>query len=204
MATTSTEEFKEIQQEKTASQDSGIGSQDFLLYNNIMKDNEGTNKRKRSISTTETEEDEDVSSSKRIKSENSIGNALQSDSISSREALKNEVSTKCNGNQTAQNKCAEVLKNNESIEVNGNKPLFKPVIVTNSKQIDNELPKNSLPEHKELCIICNNHTKNSIFLHAKIGHMCCCYKCAIHTWATNKKCPVCNGKVKNIVKVFEC
>ncbi|KAF2904831.1 hypothetical protein ILUMI_01337 [Ignelater luminosus] len=88
MASTSTEELKEIKPEKTASQDSGIGSQDFLLFDN-MKDDVKTSKRKRSISTTETE-DEDLSSSKRIKSEICNGNVLQSDSISSSEVLKNE------------------------------------------------------------------------------------------------------------------
>lgn len=67
-----------------------------------------------------------------------------------------------------------------------------------------EIPDNSVKPHesKELCILCNANPKNSIFLHGSIAHMCCCYKCAIRTWGTNKRCPVCNCKVKNVVKVF--
>lgn len=59
-----------------------------------------------------------------------------------------------------------------------------------------------LPELKELCIICNISPKNGIFLHGKIAHMCCCYKCAMKTWRISKRCPICNCKVKNVVKVF--
>lgn len=60
----------------------------------------------------------------------------------------------------------------------------------------------TFPEYKELCIMCNSNPKNSIFLHGRIAHMCCCYKCAIRTWGLNKRCPVCNCKVRNVVKVF--
>lgn len=58
-------------------------------------------------------------------------------------------------------------------------------------------------EQRDLCIVCNVEPKNSIFLHGNIAHMCCCYKCAIRTWGTTKRCPVCNCKVKNVVKVFK-
>lgn len=63
-------------------------------------------------------------------------------------------------------------------------------------------PYDSIPENKELCIMCNINPKNSIFLHGNIAHMCSCYKCAMRTWGTNKRCPVCNCKVRNVVKVF--
>lgn len=65
-----------------------------------------------------------------------------------------------------------------------------------------EKPCVSITENKELCILCNINPKNSIFLHGNIAHMCSCYKCAMRTWGTNKRCPVCNCKVRNVVKVF--
>lgn len=52
-----------------------------------------------------------------------------------------------------------------------------------------------------MCILCLQNEKNSVFLHSGVGHMCCCYKCAIRTWNINKKCPMCNCKIKNVVKV---
>ncbi|XP_017786094.1 PREDICTED: E3 ubiquitin-protein ligase Mdm2-like [Nicrophorus vespilloides] len=55
----------------------------------------------------------------------------------------------------------------------------------------------------ELCIMCNTSPQNGIFLHGSIGHMCCCYKCAMKSWKSSKRCPVCNCKVKNVIKVFK-
>lgn len=60
-----------------------------------------------------------------------------------------------------------------------------------------------LNEEKELCIICNSNMKDSIFLHGRIAHMCCCYKCSVKTWKINKRCPMCNCIIKNVVKVFK-
>lgn len=62
--------------------------------------------------------------------------------------------------------------------------------------------KGSLPELKEICIMCNVKPKNSVFLHGRIAHMCCCYKCAMKTWKTVKRCPICKRKVSNVVRVF--
>lgn len=59
-----------------------------------------------------------------------------------------------------------------------------------------------LLECKELCIMCNAEPKNCIFLHGCTAHMCCCYKCALKSWKLNKKCPACNRKANNVVKVF--
>lgn len=57
-------------------------------------------------------------------------------------------------------------------------------------------------ELKELCIICTIKKKDGIFLHGSSAHACCCYGCAIKTWKTNKRCPVCNRRVSNVVKLF--
>lgn len=54
----------------------------------------------------------------------------------------------------------------------------------------------------DMCIMCMTAPKNGIFLHGSIGHMCCCYKCAMRVWRNCKRCPVCNCKVKNVVKLF--
>lgn len=55
---------------------------------------------------------------------------------------------------------------------------------------------------EKVCIICNISPRNSIFLHGRIGHMCSCYRCAMRTWGINKRCPLCNCKVRNVIKVF--
>ncbi|XP_044257947.1 E3 ubiquitin-protein ligase Mdm2-like [Tribolium madens] len=62
--------------------------------------------------------------------------------------------------------------------------------------------KGPLPELKEDCIMCNVKPKNSVFLHGRIAHMCCCYSCAMRTWKSLKRCPICQRKVSNVVRVF--
>lgn len=79
-----------------------------------------------------------------------------------------------------------------------------------SKEIVAKLPENLsdsglLQEagKKDMCTFCNVTQQNAIFLHGSIAHMCCCYKCAMRTWRTIKRCPICNRKVNNVVKVFK-
>lgn len=74
---------------------------------------------------------------------------------------------------------------------------------TNPNEQENASQKKPFAEYEELCIMCNVKSKDSIFLHGKIGHMCCCYKCAKKCWIVHKKCPICNLKIYNIVKVFK-
>ncbi|XP_050314225.1 uncharacterized protein LOC126748802 isoform X2 [Anthonomus grandis grandis] len=54
----------------------------------------------------------------------------------------------------------------------------------------------------ELCIFCNNAPKNSIFLHTNIAHCCCCYPCAKKTLKSIKRCPICNGTVNKVLRIF--
>lgn len=70
-----------------------------------------------------------------------------------------------------------------------------------TKDVNCEVTK-PLPELKEMCIICNSTPKNSVFLHGRIAHMCCCYRCAMKTWKKLKRCPICNRIVSNVVRVF--
>lgn len=53
-----------------------------------------------------------------------------------------------------------------------------------------------------LCIICVTEPKDSAFVHTRSLHICCCYKCAIKVWNKKKRCPICNCKVKNVLKCY--
>lgn len=48
------------------------------------------------------------------------------------------------------------------------------------------------------CIICNTNPKDSVFIHGKTGHICCCYSCADKL----NRCPYCNRHVTKITKIF--
>lgn len=54
----------------------------------------------------------------------------------------------------------------------------------------------------ELCIVCAVNKRDSVFIHTRSAHMVCCYKCAVKTWRTTKRCPTCRTAVKNVVKVY--
>ncbi|XP_069695305.1 E3 ubiquitin-protein ligase Mdm2-like isoform X2 [Periplaneta americana] len=54
----------------------------------------------------------------------------------------------------------------------------------------------------DMCITCMINPKNGIFVHGKVGHICCCYKCALRVWAVTGKCPLCKCKVNNVVKAI--
>ncbi|KAJ8964730.1 hypothetical protein NQ317_017620 [Molorchus minor] len=47
--------------------------------------------------------------------------------------------------------------------------------------------KNSFIDNTELCILCNVLLKDAIFLHSKVAHQCCCYKCAKAYPKVNKR-----------------
>ncbi|XP_072932444.1 E3 ubiquitin-protein ligase Mdm2-like [Epargyreus clarus] len=51
-----------------------------------------------------------------------------------------------------------------------------------------------------LCIMCYSEPKSGVFVHGRIAHICCCYKCARQVWAKAKRCPVCNCKVSNVLR----
>lgn len=52
------------------------------------------------------------------------------------------------------------------------------------------------------CMMCLIEPKNGVFVHNNFLHLCCCYKCAMKVWAKSKRCPVCNCKVKNVMKLY--
>lgn len=53
-----------------------------------------------------------------------------------------------------------------------------------------------------VCMFCLSEPKNSVFVHSNFVHLCCCYKCAVKVWKQRKACPICNCKVKNVMKLF--
>lgn len=55
-------------------------------------------------------------------------------------------------------------------------------------------------ESSNLCVICITEPKSGVFVHGRIAHICCCYKCAVKVWAKAKRCPICNCKVSNVLK----
>lgn len=53
-----------------------------------------------------------------------------------------------------------------------------------------------------LCMMCLTQPKNGVFVHSRFLHLCCCYRCAVKVWNKQKRCPICNCKVKNVMKLF--
>ncbi|XP_022124600.2 protein Mdm4-like [Pieris rapae] len=52
----------------------------------------------------------------------------------------------------------------------------------------------------DMCITCYSAPKSGVFVHGRIAHICCCFKCAVKVWNNAKRCPVCNCKVSNVLK----
>lgn len=52
------------------------------------------------------------------------------------------------------------------------------------------------------CMMCLTAPKNGVFVHNSFLHLCCCYRCAVKVWNKRKRCPICNCKVKNVMKLF--
>lgn len=53
-----------------------------------------------------------------------------------------------------------------------------------------------------MCMMCLNAPKNGGFAHSSCLHICCCYKCAVKLWNKRGRCPICNCKVKQVMKLF--
>lgn len=68
--------------------------------------------------------------------------------------------------------------------------------VTDSQEVSG----GSSNSNSDMCMTCLVNPKNGIFVHGKIGHICCCYKCALKVWTGVRRCPCCNCKVSNVLK----
>lgn len=106
-----------------------------------------------------------------------------------------------------------VFSNSDSDEDLSKKPKVEPITKTISDpQVSVEADKvkltkkaiiNSLKEKLDsdsLCIVCFSEPKSGVFVHGRIAHICCCYKCSVKVWARTKRCPMCNCKVNNVLR----
>lgn len=89
------------------------------------------------------------------------------------------------------------------------KGLTKKVISYGLKQkIDREKEKvqevvevdDKSDKDDNMCIVCVSEPKSGVFVHGRIAHICCCYKCAVKVWCKAKRCPVCNCRVSNVLR----
>lgn len=53
-----------------------------------------------------------------------------------------------------------------------------------------------------MCTICLSEPKNGAFIHNRLVHVCCCYRCTVKVWNKRKRCPICNSQVKTVLKLF--
>lgn len=108
-------------------------------------------------------------------------------------------STKCVVNRGEANAIIKrtqgVLLHTETKELLGQLEKAKDLEVKYAEQKEEDRLNN-------LCIICLNEPKDSAFVHSLALHICCCYKCAIKVWNKKKRCPICNCKVKNVLKCY--
>lgn len=61
---------------------------------------------------------------------------------------------------------------------------------------------NGIDSSYGLCMMCLSQPKNGVFVHSRFLHLCCCYRCAVKVWNKQKRCPICNCKIKNVMKLF--
>lgn len=74
----------------------------------------------------------------------------------------------------------------------------------NSMQKRTKLSVASPPEDHPIgkCVVCVTERSNAAFVHGRVLHVCCCYKCAVKVWNKSKRCPLCNLPLKTVKKVF--
>lgn len=81
--------------------------------------------------------------------------------------------------------------------------------IVNTEQLEHSTEQSThlVPNNKNsislnICMVCHNNLKESIFY--PCAHRCTCYNCALILFEVNKKCPKCNQEIKCIIKkVFE-
>lgn len=54
---------------------------------------------------------------------------------------------------------------------------------------------------ESMCNLCFVKPMNGAFLHCRWVHIYCCYQCSLKIWSTSKRCPLCNGKIRQVLKV---
>jgi hypothetical protein len=56
--------------------------------------------------------------------------------------------------------------------------------------------------HFELCCICMDQFRDCTIVHARTGHVCCCYDCALLLKQNGGVCPTCKAPIQMVVKYF--
>lgn len=74
----------------------------------------------------------------------------------------------------------------------------RPIPLSDSQATAEDINESNLG----MCRFCMVNPKNGVFVHNNCVHQCCCYKCAIKVWKKRKSCPICNCKIKNVMKLF--
>lgn len=76
----------------------------------------------------------------------------------------------------------------------------KPLTATSSST--SESSSENHHSDSELCKICNFSKPGAVFVHTNMACAGACYTCAIKTWGKYKKCPFCQLKSRNVIKLF--
>ena len=107
------------------------------------------------------------------------------------------VSIKSNDNSGVNSKNSKTLKNDDLISLV--KKLEKDVT-----SLRKDISKLKTVLHiKKYCVVC--WERESDFCTVPCGHKMLCKKCSLQIYKQkNSKCLICNKKVKNVIKVYNC
>ena len=73
---------------------------------------------------------------------------------------------------------------------------------TTVMEIKQQLAKQGEPAAADLCTLCCQRDKNTLFVHGRIGHQLTCFPCAKRLWKKQAGCPACRRKISQIIKVI--
>ncbi|CAH0720259.1 unnamed protein product, partial [Brenthis ino] len=163
---------------RTFSQDSGVESQAQCSQDSQLSQNSQTSQNSQNGGVKRSAESPDIQRKKFKSDLDSLASDFEEDANSDR------LSTK-------------------SPEV---RPLVKmvsdPALTVENVASANRNVSSLNEKDSKMCIACDSEPKSGVFVHGRIAHMCCCYKCAMKVWASTKRCPLCNRKVSNVLKVI--
>lgn len=177
-------------------------------------------RKRRRTKTSKSESSSTGASTEYAASQTSSGYSTQKLPDTPRDIISDSDSLSDTGNETRMKRRAESIDERitrkkryiqaSNSESDGDIPV-QPIVKTVSDPlitIDPEvkITKKSIANtvlesmNKDLCVVCVSEPKSGVFIHGRIAHICCCYKCAVKVWAKAKRCPVCNCKVSNVLR----
>lgn len=136
-----------------------------------------------------------------------IGDSQRTDNTILATALKQSISSCTDVFTSSQTSTIEPLKfidssDNVPIEKTFKEPEHQQLLQNTFSQESGISSVSVTDSNLGVCMFCMSEPKNGVFVHNKFLHLCCCYKCAVKVWKQRKSCPVCNCKVKNVMKIF--